>query len=295
MESTQPKPFVFVLMPFAASFDDAYRFGIKAACADAGAYCERVDEQIFQESILDRIYNQISKADVLVADMTGRNANVFYETGYAHALGKQVILLTQNADDIPFDLKHYPHIIYGGSIGSLKDDLERRIRWALTQLDQGVPESIRIEFYSDGKRIVQGATVPVKGFTGKSRGGFLDLHLHNNSRTFIQSSSVQLSLITGDFSTAIDWGRHIIRLPDGRYFHLLSEPTSIYPDGWFSVWVPLGLAEDAAVERLIDQGGEAILRVSTTTSVQDLPIMLRLVREEEAAAENPPASPMPGA
>jgi hypothetical protein len=52
MESTRPKPFVFVLMPFDPSFDDVYRFGIKAACADTGAYCERVDEQIFQESRL---------------------------------------------------------------------------------------------------------------------------------------------------------------------------------------------------------------------------------------------------
>ena len=58
-----------------------------------GAYAERVDEQIFNESILQRIYNQISKADVITADMTDRNENVFYETGYAHTLGKQVILL----------------------------------------------------------------------------------------------------------------------------------------------------------------------------------------------------------
>ena len=48
--------------------------------------------------------------------MTGRNANVFYEVGYAHALGKIVLLLTKNADDIPFDLKHHQHIVYGGSV-----------------------------------------------------------------------------------------------------------------------------------------------------------------------------------
>src|SRR5215212_3193860 len=108
--STAPKPFVFVLMPFDEAFDDIYQVGIKPACQSAGAYCERIDEQIFQESILERIYNQIAKADLIVADMTGRNANVFYETGYAHALGKKVLLLTQKAEDIPFDLKHYPHI-----------------------------------------------------------------------------------------------------------------------------------------------------------------------------------------
>jgi len=92
MSSTTPKPFVFVLMPFDPSFEDIYNLGIKAACHDAGAYCERVDEQIFQDSVLERIYNQISKADIIVADMTGKNPNVFYEAGYAHALGKSTIL-----------------------------------------------------------------------------------------------------------------------------------------------------------------------------------------------------------
>jgi len=124
MPATTPKPFVFTLMPFEAAFHDAYQLGIKAACKEAGAYCERVDEQIFQESILEQIYNQIAKADIVVSDMTGRNPNVFYEAGYAHAIGKRTILLTQKAEDIPFDLKHYPHIIYGGSITTLKDDLK---------------------------------------------------------------------------------------------------------------------------------------------------------------------------
>jgi len=130
MSDTRPKPFVFVLMPFLKEFDDVYKLGIKPACSNAGAYGERVDEQIFQESILQRIYNQIDKADIIISDMTGRNPNVFYETGYAHALGKHVILITKKADDIPFDLQHYPHIIYGNSIADLIPKLEKRIKWA---------------------------------------------------------------------------------------------------------------------------------------------------------------------
>ena len=57
MEGTKPKPFVFVLMPFSEEFHDLYELGIKAACNDAGAYCERVDEQIFVENVLERLYN----------------------------------------------------------------------------------------------------------------------------------------------------------------------------------------------------------------------------------------------
>ena len=118
-------------MPFENAFDDVYQIGIKEAATQAGAYCERVDEQIFHDSILERIYNQIAKADIVVADMTGRNANVFYEVGYANALGKRTILSTRDADDIPFDLKHFPHIVYGKSIMGLRDDLRVRIEWCI--------------------------------------------------------------------------------------------------------------------------------------------------------------------
>src|SRR5579864_1530798 len=130
--STAPRPFVFVLMPF-DGFSDVYTFGIRGAAEDAGAYAERVDDQLFTGGILDRIFNQINKADVIVADMTGRNANVFYEVGYAHALGKIVLLVTQRVEDIPFDLKHRPHIIYGGEIAKLRSDLSPRIRWAIAE------------------------------------------------------------------------------------------------------------------------------------------------------------------
>jgi len=131
--TTTPKPFVFVLMPFAKEFDDIYKYGIKGAAEDVGAYAERVDEQLFQEGILDRVFNQISKADVIVADMTGRNPNVFYEVGYAHALGKIVLLVTQDADDIPFDLHNRPHVIYQGSIDTVRKELGRRLSWALDE------------------------------------------------------------------------------------------------------------------------------------------------------------------
>lgn len=131
--STAPKPFIFVLMPFDEQFNDIYKFGIKGAAEDMGAYAERVDEQIFNEGILERIFNQISKADVIVADMTGRNPNVFYEVGYAHALGKVVLLLTQNVDDVPFDLKHRPHIVYAGKIETLREKLTERLIWAINE------------------------------------------------------------------------------------------------------------------------------------------------------------------
>ena len=166
--STTPKPFVFVLMPFDKKFDDIYQLGIKAAADEAGAYAERLDEQIFKEGMLERIYNQISKADVIVADMTGKNANVFYEVGYAHALDKIVILLTQNSDDIPFDLKHHQHIVYQGSIVDLKNELISRIKWAMQQENQKnevIPFDVKIgdvNLFELSKGKIQEISVDIK-------------------------------------------------------------------------------------------------------------------------------------
>jgi hypothetical protein len=120
------------LMPIDEKFADIYKFGIKGAAEDVGAYAERLDEQIFVEGMLDRIFNQISKADLIIADMTGRNPNVFYEVGYAHALGKITLLLTQDADDIPFDLMHRQHTVYG-SIERLRKELADRLRWGIAE------------------------------------------------------------------------------------------------------------------------------------------------------------------
>lgn len=58
MADTAPKPFVFVLMPFAKEFQDIYELGIKAACEAAGAHCERVDEQHYLSSMMDRVYRR---------------------------------------------------------------------------------------------------------------------------------------------------------------------------------------------------------------------------------------------
>ena len=124
----------FVLMPFENSFDDVYRLGIKEPALELGVVAERVDEQIYREGILERIYRQIDLADFIVADMSGKNPNVFYEVGYAHAKGKNCILLTSEANDIPFDLKHHRHIIYGKSIQSLRKQIQREIAWTKSQI-----------------------------------------------------------------------------------------------------------------------------------------------------------------
>jgi nucleoside 2-deoxyribosyltransferase len=65
----------------------------------------RADEFFTNEHIMFEVYSGIVRAKVLIADCTGKNPNVFYEIGLAHALGKAVVLIMQNFEDVPFDLR----------------------------------------------------------------------------------------------------------------------------------------------------------------------------------------------
>ncbi len=132
-------------MPFDSAFDDIYKLGIQAIAKECDIVAERVDEQKYSESILERIYRQIETADFIVADMTGRNANVFYEVGFAHARNKLCTLLTQSADDIPFDLKHHRHIVYGDSIQSLKEQLKEEFEWLKVEREKQKTQAISVE------------------------------------------------------------------------------------------------------------------------------------------------------
>ena len=64
--------YAFVLMPFDENFADIYELGIKAAAKELDVTAERVDEQFYSESMLERVYSQIDQADFIIAEMTGR-------------------------------------------------------------------------------------------------------------------------------------------------------------------------------------------------------------------------------
>jgi hypothetical protein len=71
-----------------------------------------VDDIWEHHAIVQDIVNLIAKARVVVCDCSGKNANVFYEVGIAHSLGKEVVLIAQSEDDVPFDLRHLRYVRY---------------------------------------------------------------------------------------------------------------------------------------------------------------------------------------
>jgi hypothetical protein len=103
----------FVMMPFAAPRGEYYQKIYDPAIRKAGLTPVRADNEIFGTGkIMDQVWRGILAAKVLVAELTGRNPNVFYELGLAHALKKPVVLVSANGEDVPFDLKHIRVIYY---------------------------------------------------------------------------------------------------------------------------------------------------------------------------------------
>jgi hypothetical protein len=121
----------FVLMPFDESFKPLYDKVIKLAVGEAGLDCKRADDIFGTNPIIEDIWEYINKAKIVIADLTNRNPNVFYEVGISHALGKRTILLAQKIEDVPFDLRHIRCISYeDNSEGrrKLKENLDGTLR-----------------------------------------------------------------------------------------------------------------------------------------------------------------------
>lgn len=293
MASTQPKPFVFVLMPFSDAFDDVYQLGIKPACENVGSYAERVDEQLFTGSITQRVYNQIAKADVIVADMTGRNANVFYEVGYAHALGKAVVLLAQDANDIPFDLKDYPHIIYGGKIAGLIPELEKRVGWCIEHTGSLLPLALpHILFFFKGTPIIGNPLIRFRTDHELTNGFGVTFDVNNSPERTLKSESFQLAVIApqrytqitathnthgyepdADYPSRGGDSLNVITLPDGQFLYALHAPIDLFPGGWASMRLYFSVST-SITEDVTEQ---LILRINTESAMREYPFRLQIL------------------
>lgn len=116
----------FVLMPFDPSFDWVYE-NIQTVCDNIGVRAIRADNLFGTAPIIENILQEIHTSEIIIADLTGKNANVFYEVGIAHTLRdcNSIILLAQHIDDIPFDLRHLSVILYSSRN---KSDFEEKLK-----------------------------------------------------------------------------------------------------------------------------------------------------------------------
>ncbi|MGA8027719.1 MAG: hypothetical protein WB992_11280 [Bryobacteraceae bacterium] len=126
-------PEIFVVMSFEPSLRPIYEDHIKKVAIDLKLTVGRADDFFTAHAVIDDIWGAVYHSKLVVADCTGRNANVFYEIGMAHTVGKPVVLITQNETDVPFDLRSVRYIHYTYTPPGMKT-FEDRLTKTLTGL-----------------------------------------------------------------------------------------------------------------------------------------------------------------
>lgn len=126
---------VAVMMPFDAQFKPVYA-ALREAVSAMGLECQRADDICDNDHIIDDVIGLIWRGRVVISDFSMKNPNVFYETGIAHSLGRDVIQIAQSIDDVPFDLRSLRTVVYLSNtegLAELKDQVTTRLRNVLAR------------------------------------------------------------------------------------------------------------------------------------------------------------------
>lgn len=123
---------VFMAMPFGNDkYDKVYNNHIKVELENSGLEVIRVDKKYYAGDVMEIVWKEINEASFMVADVSNSNANVLYEIGIAHTLGKEVVILTDKSTEVPFDIRKNRYIEYciDDTIGEkqLQKDLNKTI------------------------------------------------------------------------------------------------------------------------------------------------------------------------
>ncbi len=180
----------FVIMPFSSTascsdeewtliFEELFKPAVEGSGLDYE--CRR--SKATRGNIVASILQELKENYVVIADLTDRNANVFYELGVRHSLKDRTILVAQNADDIPFDLRAYAYHIYNWRTEEGKNAFTKRITALLSDID-GNPDR---------------PDNPVSDFLGKKQ------EIISDQKVEIQPKEIEFAQpITGDLSEGID-------------------------------------------------------------------------------------------
>jgi hypothetical protein len=130
IEILPQKPKAFVVMQLDGAFDELYQYVIREICDEYEVLALKADEMSGPGVIMEDIVREIETSRLIVADITVPNPNVYFEVGYARALGKPSILLAQKGTKLPFDVAGFRVLFYENSIGGkarLDENLRRHI------------------------------------------------------------------------------------------------------------------------------------------------------------------------
>lgn len=140
----------FVLMPFSDDLSEVYEFLIKSALEDANYSVKRADDIKSQSNIIEDIVHGIMDSDLIIADLTDSNPNVYYELGIAHALQKNVVLITQEIEELPFDLRSYRVIGYATHFSRMSSAKKELTAIAIEAFNDNLPFGNPVKDYGLG-------------------------------------------------------------------------------------------------------------------------------------------------
>lgn len=165
----------FVMMPYCPQYRLMLKRAILPAVESHGMECVLAD-QSHVGSIPDQIIGHIQRSVVCLAEISETNANVMYEVGMAQAMGKPVIFLRKNLEDLPFDIQHMRIITYSDGeegMSRLQEDITRAFMLAdLAQVSAMlVPAKLRP---GNGWFVIAASPLSWRGGRGKE-GGFKSL------------------------------------------------------------------------------------------------------------------------
>ena len=130
--ASKKKNTVFVAMPFMLpGMDDLYHYGIVGGAHKAGFICERADTEHFTGDMLKWIRHRIENAAYVIAVLTGANANVYLEVGYAWGRDIPCLLFADNKKDLKFNVAGQKCIFYNGI-----REMEKKLAEALQALQR---------------------------------------------------------------------------------------------------------------------------------------------------------------
>jgi nucleoside 2-deoxyribosyltransferase len=118
---------VFVVMQFGEkALDSAYEIIIKPLVSEFGLKALRIDEIQDSGKITDQILSEIARSRLVFCDLSGERPNCYYEAGFAHALGKEIVFAVRKDDAVHFDLAGYRFIVWETEL-ELRDELKKRL------------------------------------------------------------------------------------------------------------------------------------------------------------------------
>jgi len=146
----------FVIMPFGGYFKGYYEEIYIPSIEAAGMKSTRADDLYRPGNIVNDIWNYTKSADIILADLTSKNPNVFYELGLAHAITKPAVLITASMEDVPFDLRSLRVLVYDKNLPNWGEKLRKKITKALSETLKSPEDAIPPTFLetTKSKRIV---------------------------------------------------------------------------------------------------------------------------------------------